>query len=790
MKSNRRSSIWKKTLGALAVGASTLLLTLPAVAQDIHVFVDSKAVNFGGVPPTTQNGRLLVPLRSVFEALGAIVDYNVETRTIDALRGSTRLKITLGSNTAFVNDQPVRLDTPAQTSLGRTLVPLRFVGEAFGAQVDWNPSDQTVVITSPAAPPRPTQPKPVTPPTEPKPPVETTPPTPELEPIEEAPIELTRIGTLVAVSQAQPARITIRSDNVEHTYTTQRGVTVERRPLRNRSTPEDPDFGTPTEISLGDIQQGEAVEITLDERNIVRHITAMPSVTVARVLSTSRNRIVLDDEQQTTFTIGSNLRYIDPRGRSASTAALREGDEIVLFVSPETRRVYQLSASQVDLSAALGRDTQQEYLPPVDNGAPSEPVDRAVIDLVTLSTSNENAFVAKEGDRITINVRGTAGLRGTFDLSDRIRNLPLRERPQLPGNYFAQYTVKKGDELTNGRATVRLSAADGQETTHQSLDSITIDTQAPTVIGTKPLAGTTIDNSRPNIVVYAEELGSGLAPSTITITNAGESFEVRATADQRMSVSAIPDRDLRGRVDVAAEIRDEAGNSTTHNFSFTVSRGTEADPDSPIRSIFHNANRVLRAGDKLTVDMIAEPGGRASYDLVNENGQVVARDIAMTSISNERGRYRGEYTVQGVRDAGVLRVVGHFADRRGRSAKAEATTTVEVLGEAATLAAPRITSPTEGEAVGENLVVQGRGTPGSIINVTVRAEGTQFYVLPYIVELTAPTVRVRGNGRWETAAIKLPSPRNVSGLRFIISAIETDNADRSSEASTITVRPQ
>lgn len=164
MKSNRRSSIWKKTLGTLAVGASTLLLTLPAVAQDIHVFVDSKAVNFGGVPPTTQNGRLLVPLRSVFEALGAIVDYNVETRTIDALRGSTRLKITLGSNTAFVNDQPVRLDTPAQTSLGRTLVPLRFVGEAFGAQVDWNPSDQTVVITSPAAPPRPTQPKPVTPP--------------------------------------------------------------------------------------------------------------------------------------------------------------------------------------------------------------------------------------------------------------------------------------------------------------------------------------------------------------------------------------------------------------------------------------------------------------------------------------------------------------------------------------------------------------------------------------------------------------------------------------------------
>jgi hypothetical protein len=489
--------------------------------------------------------------------------------------------------------------------------------------------------------------------------------------------------------------------------------------------------------------------------------------------------------------IGQNLRYINPQGQASETANLRPGDEIVLFVSPDTRRVYQVSAYRNDVNSALGRDVEDDYLPPVnDDQGPAE--GRPQIDLVTFTTNNPNGVIAKTGDVVTVNVRGTAGLRGSFDLSGRAINLPLRERPQRPGHYFGSYTVRQGDDVTNGRITVRLIAANGDELTQQSLDTISIDTEAPMVIGNRPLTGATINNARPNIVIYAEELGSGLAPSTVSITNGGETFEVPATAEQTRSVSAIPQRDLSGRVDVRAEIRDEAGNSTTHEFSFTVRNrgGGGNDGTGAIESIFHNANRVLEPGERLTVDMIAESGGRASFDLIDENNRIVARDVAMTEVQRERGRYRGEYVVEG-REAGQLRVIGRFRDNTGRTTTSEATTPVDIVGGNAAQNAPTITTPREGDTVGREITIRGRGVAGSTINVTIRAQGTQYYVLPYNQEVTTPTaIRVRNNGTWETAAITLPSPRNISGLRFVISAVQIDSAGRESEEATITVRPQ
>lgn len=778
MKQHCNTKNWKRSFGVLAVGTSTLLAAFPAMAQDINVFVDGNVVNFGGVPPTSKSGRLLVPLRGVFEALGAIVDYDAPTRTIDALRGDTRLKLTLGSTLAFVNGQSVTLDTPAETLLGRTMVPLRFVGEAFGANVVWNAQERSVVISSPFTPP------PATPPVVTPPPATDPVPNPPTETPEEQNVQ----GTIVSVSDRQPYRITIRTNNVEQTYETQRNAQFERRPLLNRSTPDNPVYGTIIPINANDLRAGETVQLTLNRRNRATRVTTMPSVTVAKVLSTNGARITLDDGRNLPLVIGPNLRYVNPQGQEADTANLRPGDEIVLFISPETRRVYQVSAFRNDLNSALGRNVEDDYLPPV-NDDQTAGEGRIQIDLVTFTTNNPNGITAKAGDVVTVNVRGTAGLRGTFDLSGRATNLPLRERAQRAGHYFGSYTVRQGDDVTNGRVTVRLVAANGDELTQQSLDTISIDTEAPMVIGNRPLTGASVNNARPNIVIYAEELGSGLAPSTISITSGGETFEVPATAEQTRSVSAVPQRDLSGRVDVRAEIRDEAGNSTTHEFSFTVrGRGNDGGAN-PIESIFHNANRVLEPGERLTVDMIAESGGRASFDLLDEANRIVARDVPMTEVQRERGRYRGEYTIEG-REAGQLRVVGRFRDNNGRVTTSEATTLVDVVGGTTALNTPTITSPGDGDTVGREITIRGRGVAGSTINVTVRAQGTQYYVLPYNQEVTTPTIRVRNNGTWETAPITLPNPRNISGLRFIISVTQTDNAGRESEETTVTVRPQ
>ncbi|QKS72347.1 copper amine oxidase N-terminal domain-containing protein [Paenalkalicoccus suaedae] len=92
--------------------------------------------------------RTLVPLRAIFEELGAVVDWNQAAKSVTAYKGSQRVFLTIGSRHTTVNGEHVVIDVPAQVSDGRTLVPLRFVSEALGADVQWNGQSATATITS------------------------------------------------------------------------------------------------------------------------------------------------------------------------------------------------------------------------------------------------------------------------------------------------------------------------------------------------------------------------------------------------------------------------------------------------------------------------------------------------------------------------------------------------------------------------------------------------------------------------------------------------------------------
>lgn len=92
-----------------------------------------------------KNGRTLVPLRAIFEALGAEVFWNGETQTVTAKKGDTEIQLVIGGE-AYKNGQLIPLDVPAKSFNGRTLVPLRFVSEALGCQTGWNSETQTITI--------------------------------------------------------------------------------------------------------------------------------------------------------------------------------------------------------------------------------------------------------------------------------------------------------------------------------------------------------------------------------------------------------------------------------------------------------------------------------------------------------------------------------------------------------------------------------------------------------------------------------------------------------------------
>lgn len=156
-------------IAALAIG----LLSLPVAAQEVSVTVNGQplALSPGAI---VREGRVFVPLRGIFERLGAGVVYNAGT--INATKGSTTVQLRIGSTQAVINGQPQVLDVAPFIVGATTYVPLRFIAQSLGAQVNWDQATRGVAIISstpvvvappPARPPQPVRPPmPVPPPTE------------------------------------------------------------------------------------------------------------------------------------------------------------------------------------------------------------------------------------------------------------------------------------------------------------------------------------------------------------------------------------------------------------------------------------------------------------------------------------------------------------------------------------------------------------------------------------------------------------------------------------------------
>jgi hypothetical protein len=132
---------------ALGFAALLSLLLVPGVG---NAAPGPLAITVNGAPlaldqePIERVGRVYVPLRGIFERLGASVVY--QAGQIAATRGSTTVSLRLGSTTAYVDGRPTTLDAPPFLVGPRTLVPLRFIAESLGASVQYNDATATVAI--------------------------------------------------------------------------------------------------------------------------------------------------------------------------------------------------------------------------------------------------------------------------------------------------------------------------------------------------------------------------------------------------------------------------------------------------------------------------------------------------------------------------------------------------------------------------------------------------------------------------------------------------------------------
>ena len=136
----------------------TMLSGLTVFAKkEVTVELDGTKIDFD-VKPQIIDGRTMVPLRKIFEEIGAYVKWDNDTRTVSARKNSKTITLAIDSADLQIDKgktddagnpitETVTLDVPAQIVSDRTLVPARAISESFGLSVNWDEDNQKVIIT-------------------------------------------------------------------------------------------------------------------------------------------------------------------------------------------------------------------------------------------------------------------------------------------------------------------------------------------------------------------------------------------------------------------------------------------------------------------------------------------------------------------------------------------------------------------------------------------------------------------------------------------------------------------
>jgi hypothetical protein len=136
-----------RKIGSIAAAVAFVFaaIAIPARAANVTVIVDGRVMTFDQ-PPVMRASRVFVPMRAIFERLGATVVY--ANGQINAQGRGRSVHLTIGSTDAIINGNHTTLDVAPFTIAGRTEVPLRFVSNSLGAGVQWDPNSSTVYINA------------------------------------------------------------------------------------------------------------------------------------------------------------------------------------------------------------------------------------------------------------------------------------------------------------------------------------------------------------------------------------------------------------------------------------------------------------------------------------------------------------------------------------------------------------------------------------------------------------------------------------------------------------------
>ena len=135
----------KKILSCIILICMLLLSTVTFANSPITVYLDCSPISFDE-EPVIVDGRTLVPVRSIFEAMGAKISWDGEAKTVTSTLDKKTAVFTIDSKIAMVNGVPKEIDASPQIIDGKTMVPARAVSEMFDCNVLWDGVNRRVLI--------------------------------------------------------------------------------------------------------------------------------------------------------------------------------------------------------------------------------------------------------------------------------------------------------------------------------------------------------------------------------------------------------------------------------------------------------------------------------------------------------------------------------------------------------------------------------------------------------------------------------------------------------------------
>jgi hypothetical protein len=480
----------------------------------IAIVINGESVDTD-TPPIVRRGRLLVPLRDVFDALGIVV-----TRAGDDIHarlptGTVSFKVS--SSIALVNGAPVTLDAPVTDVDGTDYVPLSLLIAAFGAQAGYDQRGARVEIVSPY------------------------------------------IGRNSATEQARAGGGTdvqgivsaIDDDSSPPSITVVRGGVPRTISLTSEAKiwTEDVTIHSQLRGTLDDLRVGDAVHAIVARDGRVVSVFDFYKSTNGTIIAVSPSSLVLASGRVVT---PESTTEIALNGAAAQLSDLRPGDVVTVRSNPE-------SGEQREIVVSRALANQVATAPPAAG--------TSAVAIASVQVSADHPLHA--GESFDVTMKGTPGGRATFAIGDYLTGLPMRE--VSPGTYVGHFAIPDRFNVTQVPVYGSLSVGANAAPPTEAAQTLSAATTPPDIGEVAPPPGQSVNNSRPSIfATYDAPTDIAINTSSVTLEVDGHDVTSSATRSNGF-ITYSPGVDLPdGPVTIVVRVADTAGNASTKRWTFTI----------------------------------------------------------------------------------------------------------------------------------------------------------------------------------------------------------------------------